>query len=279
MSQAAPNITPLDGHARIESPLGDLTLSWTSFGTITDLFIGGTDAPHDVMAREQGLVETAAQTIHHVAQGVADQGRRLSFHFDERTGRTDELGRALVAEGHLDPAARFVQVRGKVDEAIGCAASAARDELPAVEVFDVVSNTPAWLALYEVTLSALPQRGVTTPAGARRQVEDLELPRPTFFAALDPVDGSSLIGAITVSAVASAPSAPPVGELAMLAVRPDWQRRGLGTKLVSTALQHLAEVSSRTALAYIDEGNESATTLFGRLGFQERGARIYYAVG
>ncbi|MGH9102484.1 MAG: mycothiol synthase [Acidimicrobiales bacterium] len=69
---------------------------------------------------------------------------------------------------------------------------------------------------------------------------------------------------------------PPLGEIYVIAVDPDFQRRHLGRALVLAGLQHLATAGLHTGMLYVDAANTTALSLYKELGFlQDHVDRAY----
>lgn len=61
---------------------------------------------------------------------------------------------------------------------------------------------------------------------------------------------------------------PPLGEIYVIAVDPDFQGLGIGRSLVIAGLAHLAAEGLETGMLYVDADNEPAMTLYSGLGFE-----------
>ncbi len=61
---------------------------------------------------------------------------------------------------------------------------------------------------------------------------------------------------------------PPLGEIYVIAVDPDWQGTGLGRQLVLAGLDHLASRGLTIGMLYVEASNRPALSLYTDLGFQ-----------
>ena len=63
-------------------------------------------------------------------------------------------------------------------------------------------------------------------------------------------------------------AAGPIGEIYAIAVHPGSASRGLGRRLVTAGLRHLAGAGAVTAMLYVDSDNEPAMAVYSALGFR-----------
>ena len=100
-----------------------------------------------------------------------------------------------------------------------------------------------------------------------------ELLKQTTFCWVAEVNGR-LAGSLTLWDVVGE------GEIANVAIHPDFWRQGVGRALVQTALDKAAELGFPRVMLEVRASNEAAQTLYRSFGFEEDGRRrAYYANG
>lgn len=62
---------------------------------------------------------------------------------------------------------------------------------------------------------------------------------------------------------------PPMGEIYVISVDPDFHGKGLGRALTRAGLDHLASVGLTVGMLYVDGGNTTAVSLYRSMGFEE----------
>ena len=58
-----PDTIPIEGNARVEGKAGGLTVSWASFGPVTDAHFAAAEAPQRVLLADDGQMRTTVETI------------------------------------------------------------------------------------------------------------------------------------------------------------------------------------------------------------------------
>lgn len=76
-----------------------------------------------------------------------------------------------------------------------------------------------------------------------------------------------------------ADTVPPMGEIYVVAVHPDFHRQGLGRALTVDGLDWLARAGLRTGMLYVDADNTGAVELYRRLGFEVHETQQAYSDG
>ena len=220
---------------------------------------------------------------------VVTQGHRAwqvhpAGHLDAATLATD-LG--AVAEGGGGPVFVWVRAPSAEDDAVAAAAGlvAGRDlyELrvplplddPALTTrpFEVGRDEEAWLAVNNRAFSWHPEQGGWTP-----EILAEHLAEPWFDPAgflLHERDGR-LAGFCWTKVHAD--HEPPLGEIYVIAVDPDFAGTGLGRDLTLAGLHWLhGERGLRTGMLYVDASNERAVRLYEQLGFTRHHTDRAYA--
>ncbi|MGQ0744631.1 MAG: mycothiol synthase [Acidimicrobiales bacterium] len=131
-----------------------------------------------------------------------------------------------------------------------------------VRAFKVGRDEPGWLVLNNRAFDWHPEQGGWDLATLHHRQE-----QPWFDPGgllLHEMDGR-LVGSCWTKVHGD--HDPPLGELYVVAVDPDFQGQGLGRALVLAGLDHLAVQGLRRAVLYVDASNQPAIALYERLGF------------
>ncbi len=149
-----------------------------------------------------------------------------------------------------------------------------RRRLPVDEPYTLVTrpfrtgvDDEAWLAVNNRAFDWHPEQGgwdeMTLKA---RQAEAWFDPRGFLLHDEVADDGEARLAGFCWTRV-HADHDPPLGEIYVVAVDPDFQGRGLGRKLVLAGLDHLSSAGLKVAMLYVDAGNRPAVKLYIDLGF------------
>ena len=148
------------------------------------------------------------------------------------------------------------------------------DQAPEIRAFRPGADDEAWLALNAAAFAHHPEQGRwTTRDLAERMAEPWF--DPAGFLLLEQ-DGR-LIGFHWTKVHPAGEYGPdPVGEIYVLGVHPDAGGRGLGRRLATAGLSHLAQSGLGTVVLYVDGDNTSAVRLYESLGFHTRTTDALY---
>jgi mycothiol synthase len=69
---------------------------------------------------------------------------------------------------------------------------------------------------------------------------------------------------------------PPMGEIYVIAVDPDFHGQGLGAPLTLAGLAHLSEAGLTIGMLYVESDNDAANTVYERIGFTRHHANRVY---
>jgi [ribosomal protein S18]-alanine N-acetyltransferase len=110
------------------------------------------------------------------------------------------------------------------------------------------------------------------PAWTDGDIERLLARDHTYGRIARPVGGKTTAGFVLYTLVAGE------GEILTIATHAAWRRRGIGEKLVKSALGHLSAERAEAMFLEVGDENAGALALYRKLGFREVGRRNnYYA--
>jgi GNAT superfamily N-acetyltransferase len=133
-------------------------------------------------------------------------------------------------------------------------------------------HVEAWQVAYRGLLPDDILADLSVPDRERTWWEILVDPRPRT-AVLLTTCGGAVIGFAAVGPGRDPTAGPERGELYAIYLRPDRQRRGIGTQLHSAALDRLRSLGFTSATLWVLDGNEAAIGFYHRNGWAAGGAR------
>jgi mycothiol synthase len=132
----------------------------------------------------------------------------------------------------------------------------------AVRPFRPGDDDAAWIAANNRAFAGHPEQGGWDEATLREREAE-----PWFDTAgfLLHEDGDRLAGSCWTKVHGD--TTPPMGEIYVISVDPDFGGRGLGRALTIAGLDHLASLGLSVGMLYVDEANAAAVGLYRSLGF------------
>lgn len=184
-------------------------------------------------------------------------------------GAADGGGEAMAAAG-LRPVRVLLQLRAALPVADGLDA-ASQDAAREVRVrpFRVGHDEEPWLEVNRRAFAGHPEQGAWTLEDLARREREAWFDPAGFL--LHEVDGR-----LAAFCWTKVHREPPLGEIYVIGVDPDFQGRGLGRALTLAGLGHLAARGVPTAMLYVEATNAPALALYRSLGFVEHHREVRY---
>ena len=197
---------------------------------------------------------------------AADGGGPVTWWVDDAGPATAQL----AADHHMTPARQLHEMRRPLptDEHATITTRAFRPD-----------DADAWLEVNNRAFSGHPEQGGwTTDVLATRLAEAWFDPDGFRLYEADAGDGERRLAGFCWTKVHPPTAADPrLGEIYVIAVDPDFGRRGLGRELTLAGLDWLSERGIDTACLYVDAGNSAAFELYQRLGFHVHRTRTAFS--
>jgi mycothiol synthase len=196
---------------------------------------------------------------------AADGGGAVTWWVDD----TDPATAQLAAAHGMTPARQLHEMRRPLpaDEHATIATRAFRP-----------NDADAWLAVNNRAFSGHPEQGGWTAEVLAARVAEPWFDPQGFRLYEADADGSHRLAGFCWTKV-HPPTAtdPRLGEIYVIAVDPDFGRRGLGRELTLAGLDSLSERGIGTACLYVDAANSAAFELYRRLGFHVHRTRTAFS--
>lgn len=252
---------------RIGGPARDLADDPTaSFVAVADAIGEGT-AVAGLLARRRDIWEvrtTPGGDPDEVVAGLVDRAAQVSggpLSWFAPAATVDDA-RAAARSG-LVPTRKLFQMRSPLP--LGDRATIA------VRPYEPERDRAAWLTVNNRAFEWHPDQGGWSEHDLREREREPWFDPAGFL--LHEVDGRLAAFCWTKVHVAHDP---PLGEIYVIAVDPDFHGRGLGRELTLAGLDHLAERGLKVGMLYVEDDNEAAVGLYRRLGFHIHHEDVFF---
>ena len=176
-----------------------------------------------------------------------------------------EVDDAVARGAGLEPTRRLLQMRRPLPTGMAVEV--------ATRAFRPGADDGAWLAVNNRAFAAHPEQGGWTPATlAQREAEPWFDPEGFRLHERD----GRLAAFCWTKLHPAGGGDPPMGEIYVIAVDPDFQGLGLGRQLTLAGLEAIAARGIDLGMLYVDESNRGAVSLYEALGFVVHHADVAY---
>ncbi len=203
-------------------------------------------APPDAGSLAGQLVDTALDAVRAGGGGRV----RLWVGYADRADDLSATTRGFVVERDL------LQLRCPLP------ATGTAGEAPVTRPFRIGSDEEAWLVANNRAFADHPEQGHWDLATLEAREAEAWFD-PDGFRVLDV--GGRIAGSCWTKIHAS--TVPPMGEIYVISVDPDFHGRGWGRGLTLAGLDWLADAGLTTGMLYVDAANAPAVGLYGSMGF------------